>query len=68
MGQRAELSRHLGYDKGDRAGHGSGNSRNGTALKHHLASTLGTELSPEMIANVTDAVLEEVKAWQSRPL
>ena len=33
-------------------------------IQHHLASTLGTDLSHETIANVTDAVLEEVKAWQ----
>jgi putative transposase len=37
-------------------------------IQHHLARTLGTELSHETIANVTDAVLEEVKAWQTRPL
>jgi putative transposase len=29
---------------------------------------LGTELSHETISNITDAVLEEVKAWQARPL
>jgi transposase-like protein len=29
---------------------------------------LGTELSHETIANITDAVGEEVKAWQTRPL
>jgi putative transposase len=121
-GMEAELTGHLGYDKGDPAGKGSGNSRNGSTpktvatevgdigldqprdrnstfasalvpkgarrlggledmiislyaggmtirdIQHHLASTLGTELSHETIANVTDAVLEEVKAWQSRPL
>jgi putative transposase len=37
-------------------------------IQAHLARTLGTGLSHETIANVTDAVLEEVKAWQSRPL
>lgn len=37
-------------------------------IQAHLARTLGTDLSHETIANVTDAVLEEVKAWQSRPL
>lgn len=37
-------------------------------IQHHLARTLGTELSHETIANITDAVLEEVKAWQTRPL
>jgi putative transposase len=37
-------------------------------IQAHLARTLGTDLSHETIANVTDAVLEEVKAWQTRPL
>mgnify|MGYP000878544010 CR=1 FL=1 len=121
-GMQAELSDHLGYEKGDRAGHGSGNSRNGTTpktvateigdvtldqprdrnatfasalvpkgarrlggledmiislyaggmtvrdIQHHLASTLGTELSHETISKVTEAVAEEVAAWQTRPL
>jgi putative transposase len=121
-GLQAELTDHLGYEKHDRAGHGSGNSRNGYTAKRlgseigdlelatprdrlgsfeprlvpkgqrrvgglsdmiislyaggmtirdiqaHLERTLGTELSHETISNITDAVLEEVKAWQSRPL
>jgi len=121
-GMDAELSDHLGYAKGDPAGRGSGNSRNGTTpktvgtevgdipvdqprdrnssfasalvpkgarrlggledmiislyaggmtirdIRHHLESTLGTELSPEAISNVTDAVTEEVTTWQARPL
>jgi transposase-like protein len=29
----AELTEHLGYEKGDRAGPGSGNSRNGSSPK-----------------------------------
>ena len=37
-------------------------------IQHHLASTLGTDLSHETISNITDAVSEEVLAWQSRPL
>src|ERR1700680_1811154 len=37
----AELSGHLGYEKGDPAGRGSGNSRNGTSAKRVL-----TELGP----------------------
>jgi putative transposase len=37
-------------------------------IQHHLARTLGTELSHDAISNITDAVLEEVKAWQNRPL
>jgi putative transposase len=121
-GLAAEQTAHLGYEKGDRAGRGTPNSRNGTTpktvatevgdirldvprdrvgtfeprlvpkgqrrlgglddmiislyaggmtvrdIQHHLARTLGTELSHETISNITDAVLEEVKAWQTRPL
>ena len=121
-GLQAELSEHLGYDKGDPAGRGSPNSRNGSTpktlssevgqvpldtprdragtfdprlvpkgsrrvggldemiislyaggmtirdIQHHLARTIGTELSHETISNITDAVLEEVREWQSRPL
>ncbi|HET9117242.1 MAG TPA: IS256 family transposase [Pseudonocardiaceae bacterium] len=121
-GLQAELTDHLGYEKGDPAGRGTPNSRNGTSpktlvtevgdvplgvprdrvgsfeprlvpkgqrragglddmiislyaggmtvrdIQHHLARTLGMELSHETIANITDAVLEEVKAWQTRPL
>jgi putative transposase len=121
-GLQAELTDHLGYEKHDRAGHGSGNSRNGFIPKRlgtevgdvdlitprdrnssfepqlvpkgtrrlgglsdmiislyaggmtirdiqaHLERTLGTQLSHETISNITDAVAEEVKAWQSRPL
>lgn len=37
-------------------------------IQHHLSRTVGTELSHETISKITDAVLEEVKAWQSRPL
>lgn len=37
-------------------------------IGHHLQRTLGTELSHDTISKVTDGVLEEVKAWQSRPL
>jgi putative transposase len=37
-------------------------------IRHHLAATLGTELSHETISNVTEAVAEEVAAWQNRPL
>ena len=37
-------------------------------IEHHLASTIGTELSPETISNITDQIAEEVLAWQARPL
>src|SRR6266436_9292429 len=118
----AELSHHLGYEKGDPAGRGSGNSRNGSSAKTilteegeidisvprdragsfeplliakgqtrfdgfdekilslyargmtvreiqgHLAELYGTEVSPDLISRVTDAVLDEVREWQTRPL
>jgi putative transposase len=121
-GLAAELTGHLGYEKGDPGGRGSPNSRNGHSAKtlvtevgevalavprdragsfeprlvpkgarrtggldemiislyaggmtirdigHHLHRTLGTELSHDTISTITDAVLDEVKAWQSRPL
>ena len=118
----AELTDHLGYDKGDPAGRGTGNSRNGTSSKTiltddgeidiavprdragsfepqligkgqtrfdgfddkilslyargmtvreiqgHLAELYGTDVSPDLIGRVTDAVLDEVREWQNRPL
>lgn len=121
-GLAAELAEHLGYDKHDPAGRGSGNSRNGSSPKtvdteigpvrvdvprdrvgtftpvllpknetrlggfsdivvslyaggmtvrdigHHLQRVYGTELSHDTISRITDGVLEEVKAWQHRPL
>jgi transposase-like protein len=33
-----------------------------------LQEIYGVEVSPSLISNVTDSVLEDVKAWQSRPL
>ena len=121
-GLAAELTDHLGYERGDPVGRGSPNSRNGSTpktvqseigpmgldvprdrdssfdprlvpkgerrlgglddmiislyaggmtvrdIQHHLARTVGTELSHETISKITDAVVEEVKAWQARPL
>lgn len=118
----SELTEHLGYEKHDRAGDGSGNSRNGHASKTvltgdsaveidvprdragtfepklvpknkrripgfdekvislyarglsvrevqgHLEELYGVEVSPSLISRVTDGVLEEVNAWQSRRL
>lgn len=121
-GLQAELSEHLGYEKGDPGARLYPNSRNGATpktvsaeigdldlqiprdragsftprlvpkgirrlgglddmiislyaggmtirdIQHHLASTIGTELSHETIAKITDEVLDEVLAWQQRPL
>ncbi len=118
----AEMTHHLGYEKNDADGRGSGNSRNGNSRKTlkgdfgeidievprdregefepkivgkhqrrfdgfddkilsmyargmstreiqgHLQEIYGVEISPSLISEVTDAVLEEVQQWQSRPL
>ncbi len=118
----AELSEHLGYEKGDPAGRGTGNSRNGHSgktvitedgpvdltvprdrngtfepqivpkgvsrldgfddkiislyargmtvreIQGHLKELYGLSVSPDLISRVTDAVLEEAKGWQNRPL
>jgi putative transposase len=118
----AELTHHLGYEKGDPAGRGTGNTRNGSYAKTvltedgavaievprdrnatfepqivpkgetrldgfddkvislyargltvreiqgHLRELYQVEVSPDLISRVTDAVLDEVTAWQSRPL
>ena len=118
----AEVTEHLGYDKHDPAGRGSGNSRNGKTdktlktdrgdlpvkvprdrngtfepvlvpknkthfdgfddkilsmyargmttrdIQGHLYELYGTEVSPSLISRVTDAVIDELKEWQSRPL
>ena len=119
---KAEMTDHLGYEPGDPAGAGSGNSRNGTNAKtvvaksgpleietprdrngdfepqlvkkrqrrvtvidekiiplyakgmstREIAATIedlyGAEVSPSLISKVTEAVIDEVIAWQARPL
>jgi len=37
-------------------------------IQGHLEEMYQVEVSPALISTVTDAVLDEVKAWQSRPL
>lgn len=118
----AELTEHLGYEKGDPAGRGTGNNRNGFSTKTvltddgeveisvprdrtgtfepqlipkgqtrfdgfdekilslyargmtvreiqgHLTELYGIDVSPDLISRVTDAVLDEVREWQNRPL
>lgn len=119
---QVEMTDHLGYDVGDPAGRGSGNSRNGRSRKTvsttngpvdidvprdrngsfepaivpkrsrrignvddmilslysrgmttrdieaHLREVYGVNASRELISNITDVVVDEIKAWQSRPL
>ena len=118
----AELTHHLGYEKGEKPDRKVGNSRNGHGKKKvkghdgemeiavprdregsfepqlikkgqrrfegfddkiismyargmtvreiqgHLKELYGVEVSPDLISKVTDAVLEEVREWQNRPL
>jgi hypothetical protein len=117
-----EMTDHLGYEKHDPAGRGSGNSRNGSTAKTlltdvgavdlavprdrngsfqpqivrkgqtrlegfneriialyargmttrdiraHLREMYGVEVSADLISRVTDAVVDELAEWQSRPL
>lgn len=37
-------------------------------IRAHLAEIYDVEVSPDLISTITDAVLEEVRDWQSRPL
>lgn len=121
-GLQAEMTSHLGYEKGDPAAGLFENHRNGSSektvlteagsvplsvprdrhgtfvprlvpkgqrrlggldemivslyaggmtirdIQHHLATTIGTELSHETISKITDEILDEVLAWQTRPL
>ena len=117
-----ELTDHLGYERGDAGGRGSGNSRNGTTpktlltdaggipietprdrngtfepeivpkgsrrlerfndticglvsrgmttrdVRAQIADMYDVDVSPQLISPITDAVLAELRAWQSRPL
>jgi len=118
----AEMSHHLGYERGDAAPAGQTDRRNGTSTKTvrsgsgeveievprdrdgtfepaivgkherhfngfddkilsmysrgmstrdiraHLQEIYRVDVSAELISHVTDAVVDEVKSWQSRPL
>ena len=37
-------------------------------IQGHLEEMYGTEVSPSLISDITDGVLEQAKAWGSRPL
>lgn len=37
-------------------------------IRGHLEELYGIEVSPDLISRVTDAVVDEMKEWQSRPL
>ena len=37
-------------------------------IRAHLREMYGVEVSPDLISRVTDAVVDELAEWQSRPL
>ena len=37
-------------------------------IRAHLREMYQVEVSPDLISRVTDAVVEELQEWQSRPL
>src|SRR6478609_4298058 len=37
-------------------------------IANHLADIYGTEVSRDLVSRVTDAVIEDMQQWQSRPL
>ena len=37
-------------------------------IQSHLQEMYGAEVSPTLISSVTDAVIDDAKAWQARPL
>jgi putative transposase len=37
-------------------------------IRGHLEEVYGVDVSPELVSQVTEAVVDELKAWQSRPL
>lgn len=37
-------------------------------VQSHIAEAYQVEISPELVSKITDAVLPELRAWQSRPL
>ncbi len=37
-------------------------------IQGHLEALYGTEVSPTLLSSITDAVLDEVRTWQARPL
>ncbi len=59
-------TRWVGFDEKVIALYASGLSIR--EIQAHLGEFYGTDVSPDMISRITDAVLADVKAWQTRPL
>jgi putative transposase len=64
----AELTNHLGYEKNDPILSMYARGMTTREIQGHLQEMYGVEVSPTLISEVTDGVMEEVKAWQNRPL
>ena len=65
---QVEMAEHLGYDHGDPAGHGSGNSRNGTTGKT-VRTDIGDvriEVPRDRAGTFTPAVVPEASATAGR--
>src|SRR6185369_16281961 len=63
---RKHQRRFAGFDDKIISMYGRGMSTR--EIQGHLEEMYGVEVSPGLISEVTDAVIEELKAWQSRPL
>ncbi len=61
-----EETRFAGFDSRILSLFGHGLSER--EIQGHLEEMDQEEVSPTLISNVTDAVIEQIKAWQSRPL
>src|SRR6266851_10241390 len=63
----AELTTHLGYEKHEVAGHGSGNSRNGASRKRLKGDfgTLEIEVPRDRVASTLEGQKEVLGLWTS---
>ena len=66
-GMDVELSQHLGYERGDPAGNGSGNTLSWTAATR-LAWIRGAQaIDTDAVEEVTEPKLQALTAWPTRP-
>ncbi len=63
---RKRQSRIDGFDEKVLSLYASGMSTR--EIQRHLGELYSIEVSPDMISTVTDAVIDEVRQWQARPL
>jgi transposase-like protein len=63
---RKRQTRWVGFDEKVIALYGRGLTVR--EIQGYLAEIYGTDVSPDLISKITDAVLEDAKQWQQRPL